>query len=217
MNDRNPDLTGTPRIEADWFTTFASQLRTVQTLRNFGGEVDLLLLGDSITAGMQWSPACNQLFAGRRTLNFGIGGDETRHLLWHIDHGLLDGIRPKLITLLIGINDLWYKPQPHIAGTAARIAHITQRLHQLSLQSKIVHLAILPTAGHAANHNPLITQVNTATSLTSLQHPAVISMDLTRSFLDATGQASIGLLPDGVHLAESGYEILASSFLRFLP
>ena len=174
-----------------------------------------------------------------------------------------------LITLLIGINDLWYKPQPDAGGAAARVAHITQRLRQLSPQSQIVHLAILPTAGHAANHNPLITQVNSAVAGTlasclrpqgdcaceksaagaltgslrlpkaasegtgstvgasrfggngekaiALPQPGVTSLDLTGRFLDATGQAGIGLLPDGVHLAESGYEIVASSLISFLP
>jgi len=88
-------MTGSPRIEADWFTAFASQLRTVQAVCQFGGSVELMLLGDSITFNMQWSAGCNQLMGGKRVLNFGVGGDETANLLWRINHGLLDGISPR--------------------------------------------------------------------------------------------------------------------------
>src|SRR5215204_3349408 len=72
------------------------------------GGVDLLFLGDSITAG--WAKNGNEVWEERyaklNAANFGIGGDRTQHVLWRIQNGELDGaMKPKVIVLLIGTNN----------------------------------------------------------------------------------------------------------------
>ena len=78
------------------------------------GDVDVLFLGDSITDA--WGgPGHNPKAAGAKIFavefeplkaaNFGIGGDRTQHVLWRLQNGELDGIRPKVVMLMIGTNN----------------------------------------------------------------------------------------------------------------
>src|SRR5690242_8364585 len=71
------------------------------------GGIDLLFVGDSITDNWRsrGSNVWNKYYAPRHAANFGIGGDRTQHVLWRIDHGELDGLKPKVIVLMIGTNN----------------------------------------------------------------------------------------------------------------
>ena len=65
------------------------------------GGIDVLFMGDSITDFWRnrGSNVWNQFYAPRHAANFGISGDRTQHVLWRIDHGELDGIHPKVLSL----------------------------------------------------------------------------------------------------------------------
>src|SRR5687767_5743695 len=67
------------------------------------GDVELLFLGDSITQGWRnnGKEVWNDAFGQYKTANFGIGGDRTQHVLWRITNGELDGIKPKVVVLMI--------------------------------------------------------------------------------------------------------------------
>ena len=71
------------------------------------GNVDLLLIGDSITQGWEGAgkEAWEKHYGKRNAMNLGIGGDRTQHVLWRLDHGNIDGISPKLAVLMIGTNN----------------------------------------------------------------------------------------------------------------
>ena len=43
--------------------------------------------------------AWDTYFAPLNSLNFGIGGDCTEHVLWRIENGELDGVNPKVIKI----------------------------------------------------------------------------------------------------------------------
>src|SRR5262249_55617208 len=72
------------------------------------GDVDVLFLGDSITQG--WEGAGRKAWAETsepmKAANFGIGGDQTGHVLWRITEGKeLEGINPKVAVMMIGTNN----------------------------------------------------------------------------------------------------------------
>ncbi len=107
------------------------------------GKVDVLFLGDSITQGWGDNAPWKKNFAPLKAANFGIGGDTTRTVLWRLDHGEVDGIKPKGIVLLIGTNNFGLhndKPEDTLRGVKAVIAKLREKLPE----SKILLMGLLP-------------------------------------------------------------------------
>ena len=108
------------------------------------GNVDLIFIGDSITHG--WEEAGKdvwQKFYGKRNaVNLGIGGDQTQHVLWRLDHGNIDGISPKLAVIMIGTNNAGSGQQPE--QIAEGIKAIVEQLRAKLPETKILLLAIFP-------------------------------------------------------------------------
>jgi len=60
------------------------------------GKAQIVFLGDSITEGWRRSKDIwDKAFGADTPANFGIGGDRTQHVLWRIQNGELNGIKPK--------------------------------------------------------------------------------------------------------------------------
>ena len=62
------------------------------------GDIDLIFLGDSITAG--WAGNGKEVWKkyyelAQCGINAGIGGDRTQHILWRLDNGNIDGLTPE--------------------------------------------------------------------------------------------------------------------------
>src|SRR5450631_541217 len=105
-----PATTPTDRLKEAWWAKRHDQiLEQIKTNPNVG----LLLLGDSITQNYEKSrppdenfqPTWQRFYASRGALNAGFSGDRTEHVLWRLDHGEVDGIRPRAVVLLIGTNN----------------------------------------------------------------------------------------------------------------
>ncbi|XP_027298414.1 platelet-activating factor acetylhydrolase IB subunit beta isoform X2 [Cricetulus griseus] len=60
-------------------------------------EPDVLFVGDSMVQLMQQYEIWRELFSPLHALNFGIGGDTTRHVLWRLKNGELENIKPKVM------------------------------------------------------------------------------------------------------------------------
>src|SRR5688572_23366411 len=60
---------------------------TLQRVQQEGLAADLIFLGDSITEMWEEAgkPVCDRLFAEWKTLNLGVGGDQTQHVLWRLE------------------------------------------------------------------------------------------------------------------------------------
>lgn len=59
-------------------------------------EPDVVFVGDSLVANLQSTDLWEKWFAPMHSLNFGIGGDQTQHVLWRLKNGELEFIRPKV-------------------------------------------------------------------------------------------------------------------------
>ena len=111
------------------------------------GDTDLLLIGDSITQGWEgegkgvWA----KYYAPRKAVNLGIGGDRTQHVLWRLDHGNLDGIKPKLAVLMIGTNNSNGNDNT-AEEIGAGIRAIVARLREKLPETKVLILAVFPAA-----------------------------------------------------------------------
>lgn len=175
------------------------------------GPVELLFLGDSITQGWEGEGkgGWDRHFAKYKVANFGIGGDETSHVLWRLGHGEIDGISPKLIVLLIGTNNLGNSGQSAneiIAGIRAVVGLLRERLPS----SKILLHAVLPRdAQPGTPFRKAIAEINA--NIHSLTVDPMISwLDMTDTFLAPDGTLPTATMPDGLHLSPAAYDAWAA-------
>ena len=180
------------------------------------GKVDWVMIGDSITHA--WGRDYKGTFAGSNLLNLGFPGDGTEHVLWRIQHGALDGISPKLVTLLIGTNNLRPakglhtpdKPKDVFAGIQAIVAEVRTRLPE----SKLMVFSIFPRGPQAANERVMAVNVMLP-QLTDHEH--VFHVDINATFLDDKGQLIEAYYNKaGVHLLPAGYAAWAKALQPLL-
>jgi lysophospholipase L1-like esterase len=180
------------------------------------GGVDVLFLGDSITDGWR-RPGPNggkavwdREFAPLRAANFGIGGDRTQHVLWRIEHGTLEGIRPRVVVLMIGTNNTGFErdgttPRTTPAETVAGVQAIVGQLRRRLPEARVLLLAVFPR-GERPDH-PQRLQVNAINRglapLADGRH--VTFLDLNATFLAADGTLPAAVMPDFLHPREEGY------------
>jgi lysophospholipase L1-like esterase len=184
------------------------------------GEAQLVFLGDSITHGWEGKGKAvwEQTWAPLRAANFGIGGDRTEHVLWRIDHGNFDGIKPKEIVLMIGTNNTGHQGRPQkelddavyqctAQQTADGIKAILAKLQQKCPDAKILLLAIFP---RGANKDDKFRQQNEATNAIVKGYAdgkKVFFLDIGEKFLEADGTLPKSIMPDLLHPNEKGYQI----------
>jgi lysophospholipase L1-like esterase len=133
------------------------------------GPVDLLFIGDSITEELDSSkPALRdinavwQRFYGcRHAVNLGFSGDTTSNVLWRIENGETDGIRPRLAVLMIGTNNIRPRIQSSAQETEQGISAVVAELHRRLPGTQILLLGI-PPSGRAAATEQERAEVNAA-------------------------------------------------------
>jgi lysophospholipase L1-like esterase len=181
------------------------------------GGVDILFMGDSITDFWRnrGSNVWNQYYAPRHAANFGISGDQTQHVLWRMDNGELDGIKPKVVVLMIGTNNTGKDRKGNlrntipqiIEGVQAVVADIRARLPD----SKILLLAIFPRGNKIDDfQRGEVAVVNTV--LAKLDDGKMVKfLDIGPNFLEADGTLPRSIMPDFLHPNEHGYQIWADA------
>ena len=201
----------TQAAPAEWPEFPGEYERTHQALveQAHAGPSHVVFLGDSITQG--WDPA---VWAERGeplgAVNMGIGGDQTQNVLWRIDHGALDGINPRLVVLMIGVNNLWTLEWT-ADEIAAGIARIVERIQGKRPGAKILVLGILPT--QAMPDNPLRTLMEAINRRgAALDNGATVHFrDIGAALLEPDGTLTTDIEPDGCHLSPEGYRRVADA------
>jgi lysophospholipase L1-like esterase len=169
------------------------------------GNVDVLFLGDSITEGWPKSE-WDSHFGQYKAANFGIGGDHTGNVLWRLQNGGMDKLRPKVVVLLIGTNNFGLcgeGPEQVYNG----IASVVSSLRQLYPDAKILLNAVLPVEPNPDHPRRLnVAKVNRdVAKLDDGRH--VFFRDYGPRFVQADGTISPRIMPDYLHLTEQGYKI----------
>ena len=167
-------------------------------------KVDFVMIGDSITHSWSKYPG---VFEGSNLLNLGFPGDRTQNVLWRIDNGALDGISPKLVTLMIGTNNMHDtkkayppdKPEDIFAGIQAIVTEVRTRLPK----SKIVVFSVFPRK--PGSENDRAKEVNAM--LPEISDGKYISyIDFNAFFLNENGQQNKDLYNrDLLHLNDREY------------
>jgi beta-glucosidase len=175
------------------------------------GPVDLIFIGDSITQGWEGAgkDAWAKYYENRHAANLGIGGDRTQHVLWRLDHGNVDGIRPKLAVLMIGTNNSNGNDNT-AEEIGAGITAIVNKLREKLPDTKVLILAVFPRgAGPSPQREKNAKASEIAAKLADDQ--VVFYLDIGPGFLAADGTLSKDIMPDLLHLSPKGYEIWAES------
>jgi lysophospholipase L1-like esterase len=180
------------------------------------GGIEVLFLGDSITDGWRskGKAVWEKQYAPRQAANFGIGGDRTQHVLWRMEHGELDGIKPKAVVLMIGTNntgkDQDGKPRNTTPEIVEGVTAIVQGLRAKLPQSKILLLAVFPRGEKDTPIRDQLKEINTA--LAKLDDGKMVKfLDIGPKFLEPDGTLSKDIMPDLLHPNEKGYQIWADA------
>lgn len=188
------------------------------------GEAPLVFLGDSITAGWEGKgrEVWEKYWAPLKAVNFGIGGDRTEHVLWRLEHGNFDGLKPKEIVLMIGTNNTGHqgRPQKELDGavyqctaqqTADGVKAIVSKLKEKCPGAKILLLAIFPRGETPADKYRQQNEGTNALIRKLADDKTVFFMDIGPKFLQPGGTLSMEIMPDLLHPNTRGYEIWAEA------
>lgn len=198
-------VTPAPRDGGGWMERHESfNARVAQ------GNVDLLLIGDSITHG--WEAEGKEVwaehYAPRNAVNLGIGGDRTQHVLWRLDNGNVAGISPKLAVLMIGTNNSGSNTSREIAdGVEAIVKSLREKLPE----TKLLVLAIFP---RGADNDDARRRTNEGANelIAKLADGEMVHyLDINAAFLDDDGTLPKDVMDDLLHPTAKGYQIWAEA------
>jgi lysophospholipase L1-like esterase len=180
------------------------------------GDPQLILIGDSITHNLDRVDRAElrkEYLDQYNTINLGISGDRTENVIWRLQNGAFDGIKPKVATLLIGTNNTDGNHYLHISTPeelAAGIWKICSVVRKMSPDTEIILLGVLPY-GYKANHRD---EINKATNKIIAKFPGkdpkIHYYDLGHLFLNDHDQAKVrrDLMPDYLHPNIQGETLL---------
>jgi len=179
------------------------------------GGIDVYFLGDSITR--RWGATdypeflanWNTNFFGWNAANFGWGADNIENILWRVENGELDGVNPKIIVLLAGINNVGTVP-----GGDAKVENITRGLKALvsTCRQKAPNAVIILTALFPRNDTmsviPVINRIND--NLAKMANGKNVRfLNVNDKLADKEGKLFEGISKDKLHPSLKGYQIWA--------
>ena len=172
------------------------------------GGIDVLFVGDSITDGWRNQKLWQERYVPLKAADFGISGDRTEHVLWRLQNGELDGIKPKVVVLMIGTNNTRNNSAPEIVeGITAIVKEFRTRLPE----SKILLLGVFPRDAQPDTPNRVkIKEINSNIAKMD-DGKRVKYLDIGGKFLEPDGTMSKEVMPDFLHPNEKGYQIWADA------
>jgi lysophospholipase L1-like esterase len=201
-----------PRADQNSMTAHAQLVKKART-----GRIDVYFVGDSITR--RWGALdypellanWRSNFFGWNAANFGWGADRIQNILWRLEHGELDGVRPRIVVVLAGTNNVGAPP-----GGDEKIADITRGLKAIVdvCQRRAPNATIILTAIFPRNDNmavlPEIDRINAY--LASLADGRKIRfINVNDRLADKDGRLFDGMTRDKLHPTLKGYQIWADA------
>ena len=198
----------------------AQEVKWDSTVRpgNFKGKVDqfysfpnspkdIIFLGNSITAGVEWS----ELFGNNSIKNRGISADITFGVLERL--GEVTEGKPAKVFILIGINDVSRNYPDSVILRNYRT--IIRRIKGESPTTKIYFHTLLPTNNEYTQHKnhynkeEHILFINEGLRKMAAEEKITV-IDLYPQFLNADKKLDHKYTYDGLHLSAAGYQLWKS-------
>lgn len=173
----------------------------------------VVFIGDSLTDGFMLDTF---LESDLVLYNRGIGGDRTSGILSRLQSNVLS-IAPAVIVLLIGANDIHGEIPP--ATVVANIRQICQTIHDALPTCRVYLESIYPT------NDTAVADIEKFWDEIALCNEGIdcIATDFGYTYINIHDSLQSGdeldrtLSPDGVHLNETGYRIVAAKLAEAIP
>jgi len=184
------------------------------------GRIDVYFTGDSITS--RWGATdypdflanWKANFHGWNAANFGWGGDTVQNALWRLSNGELDGVKPKVIVVMAGTNNIGARLPA--GGEEAKVAEIADGLEAVlgvcrekAPDAVVVLMGITPR-----NDNPaamaVIDKVNERLGRLA-DGKRVRYLNINEKLTGKDGKLLAGVSPDRLHLSVKGYQVWADA------
>ncbi|XP_077597030.1 platelet-activating factor acetylhydrolase IB subunit alpha2 [Stigmatopora nigra] len=169
------------------------------------GEPDVLFIGDSMVQLMQQFEVWRELFSPLHAMNFGIGGDTTCNVLWRLQNGELENIRPKVVVVWVGTNNHEHTAEQVAGGILSIAKLLTSRLPK----AKVVVLGLLP---RGERPNPLREKNAAVNDFLRSWLPRLAQaqfLDVSAELVHSDGTVAPQDMFDFLHLTSSGYRAVA--------
>lgn len=179
--------------------------------------IQLVFLGDSITDFWpnKGKASWEKYFSKYNPADFGVSGEHTEHTLGHIAGGILDGLHPKVVVIMIGTNNIGHAKDEQPEWAAAGIKKIVETVHAKLPETKVLLLGVFPRESKVSPHRQSVAAINAIISKYDDGNNTRY-LDLTPKFLDASGEIPKDIMPDGLHPNAAGYEIWGQSMQPLL-
>ena len=177
-------------------------------IEKMGRRIDVVFVGDSITARWRGSESWEKHWGKYKAVNMGIGGDQTQHVLWRLQNGDLDGYKAKLFVVMIGTNNLWGRDADP-ADAAAGVKAVIDLIQSKQPQAKILLMSILPTGEKPNPGREKRAALNKR--IARFAGGSVEYMDIWDKYLESDDTISKEVMHDFLHLAPKGYDIWAEA------
>lgn len=209
----NPAARPEPRHEA-WLDSHGKREGRLQK-----GNVDVLLIGDSITHGWSRHKELQESFFGNlQVVNLGHPADKTQNILWRIQNHTMNDITPRVAVILAGTNNSnadEYTPVQIADGLQAIVNELRTKLPN----TKVLLLGIFPRGSPdqrieiksgkvEADVNSQWEKIDSVNRIieTFADGNDIIYLNINQALLNESGTLSVAVMPDFLHLNEEGYE-----------
>jgi len=201
----NTAVVPVPREGARWTNRHQAMNQRVAK-----GNVDLLMIGDSITQG--WEGAGRKVwekhYGSRNAVNLGIGGDRTQHVISRLQNGNIEGIEPKLAVIMIGTNNSGDNSGEEIA---AGVTEIVDLLNKELPETKVLVLGIFPRGATPDDPRRKVNEAANEIIAKLGERENVTYLDIGKEFLSYDGTLTREVMPDLLHLNEKSYQTWAEA------
>ena len=220
----NADWTPAPPIKADSLTDYQRSVEVRQrndwaNLARYRdanatlgapapGETRVVFMGNSITDA--WAKSFPTMFPGKPYVGRGISGQTTPQMLVRFRQDVI-ALRPKVVVILAGINDIAGNTGP---ATQAMIADNIRSMTEIAKANgiRVVLSSVLPAYDFPWRRGigpaPKVVALNAWMKCYAAQ-AGVVYLDYYAKMVDARGGLSPEMASDGVHPTEAGYRIMA--------
>ena len=180
------------------------------------GGIDIYFEGDSITRRWGTSDAqyrqnlanWNTNFFGWNAADFGWGADSLQNIIWRLENGELDGVNPKIIVVLAGINNISRAlNDEQVADVERGIKKILDDCREKAPDAVIILTAIFP-------RNDNMTAVPTIFKIDEdiakfADGKRIRFLNVNDKLADKDGQQFPGMFGDRLHPTPKGYQVWA--------